>query len=76
MEDKKYKIGNKEFETKEEYIAVVSDLKKIKTIKEKYDIKEPEQARKILEMLSKNPQIFQTSYGNSFINELKTGTKA
>lgn len=71
MEDKKYKIGNKEFETKEEYIAVVSDLKKIKTIKEKYDIKEPEQARKILEMLSKNPQIFQTSYGNSFINELK-----
>ena len=71
MEGEKYKIGNVEFKTEEEYKEAVSDLKTIKEIKEKYDTNDPKQADMILFMVQKNPQIFQSVFGKAFVKGLK-----
>lgn len=76
MEEKKWKLGDLEFDSEQEYLEASKDLKKIKLIMEKHDITKPEEARSVLKELS-GRQTFTSSYGKKFIEKLeKTAGKA
>lgn len=76
MEEKKWKLGDLEFDSEQEYLEASKDLKKIKLIMEKHDITKPEEARSVLKELS-GKQAFTSSYGKKFIEKLeKTAGKA
>lgn len=70
MEEKKWKLGDLEFDTEQEYLDAASDLKKIKQIMEKHDISKPAEAGVVLKQLKKKP-IFVSSYGHKFVEKLE-----
>ena len=72
MDERKYKIGNVEFQSEAEYMSAASDLKKIKALTEKYDISNPAQAQKILSSIYARPDIFKSPYGKKFIEKLES----
>lgn len=70
-EGKKYKLGDLEFESEEEYREAAGDLKRIKSLMAKYDVSDPGQARRILASIKAHPQTFRSPYGKKFIEKLE-----
>lgn len=70
MEDKKWKLGDLEFDSEKEYLEASKDLRKIKLIMEKHDISKPAEARRVLDELS-GKQAFVSSYGMKFMEKLE-----
>ena len=68
---KKYKLGELEFETEQEYREAAGDLKRIKGLMAKYDVSNPEQARKILSSIKAHPETFRSPYGRKFVEKLE-----
>ena len=78
MADKKWKLGDLEFDSEQEYLDASRDLKKIKAIMEKHDITKPEEAKIVLKEVTDKP-VFASSYGLKFVEKLEktaTGVKA
>lgn len=69
--EKKYKLGDMEFETEQEYREAAADLKKIRNIMAKYNVKDPSQAQLILTSIQSHPQAFQSPYGKKFKDQLE-----
>ena len=70
MADKKWKLGDLEFDSEQEYLDASSDLKKIKAIMEKHDITKPAEAKKVLRQIADKP-VFSSSYGLKFVEKLE-----
>lgn len=70
MEEKKWKLGDLEFDSEQEFLDASKDLKKIKLIMEKHDITKPAEARRVINELS-GKQAFVSSYGKKFIEKLE-----
>lgn len=71
-----YKIGDIQFETKEEYELAQSELKKINEIMKGHDTKNPSEAAVLLAELGEDHG-FKTAFGMNFIKKLKaTAEKA
>lgn len=70
-QEKKYKLGDLEFKTEQEYQEAAADLKRIKGLTDKYDISNPEQAGKILAFIKTKPDTFRSPYGRKFIEKLE-----
>lgn len=70
-QEKKYKLGELEFETEQEYREAAMDLKRIKGIVDKYDPENPEQAKKILASIKAHPETFRSPYGIKFREKLE-----
>ena len=70
MADKKWKLGDLEFDSEKEYLDASRDLKKIKAIMEKHDITKPEEARTVLKEITGKP-VFVSSYGLKFVEKLE-----
>ena len=70
MADKKWKLGDLEFDSEQEYLDASSDLKKIKAIMEKHDITKPVEAKKVLRQIADKP-VFSSSYGLKFVEKLE-----
>lgn len=70
-QEKKYKLGELEFETEQEYREAAGDLKRIKGLMSKYDVSNPEQARKILASIKAHPETFRSPYGRKFVEKLE-----
>lgn len=68
---KKYKLGDLEFESEQEYREAAGDLKRIKSLMAKYDVSDPGQARRILASIKAHPQTFRSPYGKKFIEKLE-----
>ncbi len=68
---KKYKLGDMEFETEQEYRQAAADLKRIRELMAKYNVSDPEQAGKILAIIRKHPETFRSPYGKKFIERLE-----
>lgn len=76
MAEKKWKLGDLEFDSEQEYLDASKDLKKIKSIMEKHDITKPAEARAVLKEIADN-QVFVSSYGEKFVEKLeKTAAEA
>ncbi|MCI8448183.1 MAG: hypothetical protein HFH30_07255 [Eubacterium sp.] len=71
-QENKYKLGEYEFRTEQEYREAAADLKRIKGIAEKYDVSNPEQAKKILATIQGHPEWFRSPYGKRFIEKLQS----
>ena len=52
MAEKKWKLGELEFDTEQEYLNASKDLKKIKLIMQKYDITKPADAKAVLKEIT------------------------
>lgn len=70
MAENKWKLGDLEFDSKQEYFDATKDLKKIKQIMEKHDVTDPAEARKVLKEVSEKP-VFVSSYGMKFVEKLE-----
>lgn len=70
-EGKKFKLGDLEFESEQEYREAAGDLKRIKSLMAKYDISDPSQARRILASIKAHPQTFRSPYGKKFVEKLE-----
>ena len=70
MADKKWKLGDLEFDSEQEYLDASRDLKKIKAIMEKHDITKPAEARAVLKEITGKP-FFASSYGLKFVEKLE-----
>ena len=70
-QEKKYKLGDLEFETEQEYREAAADLKRIKGLTEKYQIDDPAQAQKILTSIKAHPETFRSPYGRKFVAKLE-----
>ena len=70
MAEKKWKLGDLEFDSEQEYLDASKDLKKIKAIMEKYDISKPEEAKAVLREMGDEP-VFVSSYGRKFVEKLE-----
>ncbi len=70
MAEKKWKLGELEFDTEQEYLNASKDLKKIKLIMQKYDITKPADARAVLKEITDKP-VFVSSYGLRFVEKLE-----
>ena len=70
MADKKWKLGDLEFDSEKEYLDASRDLKKIKAIMEKHDITKPEEAKAVLKEITGKP-VFVSSYGLKFVEKLE-----
>ncbi|MDE6888795.1 MAG: hypothetical protein K2P45_09160 [Eubacterium sp.] len=68
---KKYKLGELEFETEQEYREAAADLKRIKGLVDKYNVEDPEQAKKILASIQAHPDTFRSTYGRKFVAKLQ-----
>ncbi len=71
-QEKKYKLGELEFETEQEYREAAMDLKRMKGIVDKYDPEDPEQAKKILASIKAHPETFRSPYGIKFREKLES----
>lgn len=71
-QEKRYKLGEFEFKTEQEYREAATDLKRIKGITDKYNIADPEQARKILATVKTHPETFRSPFGRKFIEKLES----
>lgn len=67
----KYKLGDLEFETEQEYREAAADLKRIKGLVDKYNVEDPQQARKILASIKAHPETFRSPYGRKFVVKLE-----
>lgn len=74
MADKKWKLGDSEFDTEEEYLDASKDLMKIKHFMEKYDTNTVDGARAVLKEVENKP-VFTSSYGMKFIEKLEKTAK-
>ena len=70
MEEKKWKLGDLEFDSEQEYLDASRDLKKIKSIMEKHDITKPAEAKAVLREITDKP-VFVSSYGLKFVEKLE-----
>ena len=70
MEEKKWKLGDLEFDSEKEYLDASRDLKKIKSIMEKHDITKPKEAEAVLREVTEKP-VFVSSYGLKFVEKLE-----
>lgn len=70
-EGKKFKLGDLEFDSEQEYREAAGDLKRIKSLMAKYDISDPSQARRILASIKAHPQTFRSPYGKKFVEKLE-----
>ena len=70
MAEKKWKLGELEFDSEQEYLDASRDLKKIKSIMEKHDITKPAEAKAVLKEVAEKP-IFVSSYGLKFVEKLE-----
>lgn len=70
-QEKKYKLGDLEFETEQEYRDAAADLKRIKGLTEKYQVDDPAQAQKILTSIKAHPETFRSPYGRKFVAKLE-----
>ena len=70
-QEKKYKLGDLEFDTEQEYREAAADLKRIKGLVDKYNVDDPEQAKKILASIKAHPDTFQSPYGMKFVVRLE-----
>lgn len=70
-QENKYKLGDLTFDTEQEYREAAMDLKRIKGLMEKYDVENPEQAKKILMSVKAHPETFRSPYGQKFIVKLE-----
>ena len=70
MADKKWKLGDLEFDSEQEYLDASKDLKKIKSIMEKHDITKPAEAKAVLREIADKP-VFVSSYGLKFVEKLE-----
>lgn len=76
MAEKKWKLGDLEFDSEQEYLDASGDLKKIKAIMEKRDITKPAEAKAVLREIANKP-VFASSYGLKFVEKLeKTAARA
>ena len=62
----KYKIGDYEFNTYEEYLAAQEDAKKIDFITKELDITEPDVAVRLYTLIRNKEIVFRTKLGISF----------
>lgn len=70
MAEKKWKLGDLEFDSEKEYLDATKDLKKIKQIMEEHDITKPQEARIVLKEVTGKP-VFVSSYGLKFVEKLE-----
>lgn len=70
-QEKKYKLGDLEFETEQEYREAAADLKRIKGLVDKYNVDDPQQAKKILASIKAHPETFRSPYGRKFVVKLE-----
>jgi len=70
-QEKKYKLGELEFETEQEYREAAADLKRIKGLVDKYHVEDPQQAKKILASIKAHPDTFRSPYGRKFVAKLE-----
>ena len=70
MAEKKWKLGDLEFDSETEYLNATKDLKKIKQIMDKHDVTKPEEARIVLKEVAGKP-VFVSSYGLKFVEKLE-----
>ncbi|MGN0344182.1 MAG: hypothetical protein ACI4EC_04375 [Lachnospiraceae bacterium] len=70
MAEKKWKLGELEFDSEQEYLDASRDLKKIKSIMEKHDITKPAEAKAVLKEVTDKP-VFVSSYGLKFVEKLE-----
>lgn len=70
-QEKKYKLGELEFETEQEYREAAADLKRIKGLVDKYQVEDPQQAKKILASIKAHPETFRSPYGRKFVAKLE-----
>lgn len=70
-QEKKYKLGDLEFETEQEYREAAADLKRIKGLVDKYNVEDPQQAAKILASIKAHPETFRSPYGRKFVVKLE-----
>ena len=69
---KKYKLGDLEFDTEQEYQQAATDLKRIQSLVAKYDVANPQQAAKILASIRAHPETFRSPYGRRFVEKLES----
>ena len=74
-ENRKYKLGDYEFNTEQEYREAAIDLKRIKELMAKYDISRPEQAKRILTTIQAHPETFRSPYGRKFVEKLEKAAR-
>lgn len=67
---KKWKLGDLEFDTEQEYKDATQDLKKIKEIMDAHDITKPGEAKAVLDELKEQPK-FLSAYGEKFVEKLE-----
>ena len=60
-----------EFDTEQEYREAAADLKRIKGLVDKYNVDDPEQAKKILASIKAHPDTFRSPYGMKFVVRLE-----
>lgn len=65
-----YKLGDIQFDTKEQLLAASSDLKRINELMKSHDTKNPDEAKILLDMLENEPG-FSSDYGAKFVEKLK-----
>lgn len=70
-QEKRYKLGDLEFETEQEYREAAADLKRIKGLVDKYNVEDPQQAAKILASIKAHPETFRSPYGRKFVVKLE-----
>jgi len=70
-QEKKYKLGDLEFETEQEYREAAADLKRIKGLVDKYNVDDLQQAKKILASIKAHPETFRSPYGKKFVVKLE-----
>ncbi len=70
MAQETYRLGDLQFDTKEELLAASADLKRINELMKTHDTKNPDEAKKLLAELGSDHG-FTTDYGLKFIEKLK-----
>ena len=70
-QEKKYKLGDLTFDTEQEYREAAMDLKRIKGLMDRYNVEDPEQAKKILQSVKAHPETFRSPYGQKFVVKLE-----
>ena len=66
-----YTLGKFSFDTEEEYQKALKELDLISKIKDKYDIYDPEVAKKVLDSIKTHSNSFSTKLGRTFIRLLQ-----
>jgi hypothetical protein len=70
MAKQKWKLGELEFDSEQEYLDAAEDLKRIKQIMERHDVTKPAEARAVIKELRSSPP-FVSDYGKKFLEKLE-----